>query len=277
MANVELTPLPEYSAFRRLALGSWRTAKDPTIYGMLEVRAEPCLEYIEAFRQRTGVRLTVTHLVTKAVGEALRRCPEANAVLRFNRIYLRKHVDISILVVQTDEGAGKVDLAAAKIEDVDQKSLLELAKECETQIQKVRARKDAAMEAGKRSTSRIPLIFMGLALDLIAFLMYTLNLDLSRIGIPRDPFGGATVTNVGSLGIDTAYVPLVPYTRVPLFVAPGAIKDVAVVEDGKVIPGKVLRIHASIDHRLVDGFHTMVLSKTIREYLEHPFQHFDAL
>ena len=42
--------------------------------------------------------------------------------------------------------------------------------------------------------------------------MYTFNLDLSGLGMPRDAFGGVTITNVGSLGLDIAYVPLVPYT-----------------------------------------------------------------
>lgn len=277
MPNIDLQPVREYSAFRRLALGSWRTAYDPTIYGAMEVRMEPCLAYIEAFRQRTGIRLTVTHLVAKALAEGLRKCPEANGVLRFNRIYLRKQVDLSILVVQTDEGASRVDLAAAKIENVDQKSLYQLAREIEAQVSRVRKRQDPAMEQGKKSTAKIPLWLMGWALDLLSFLMYTLNLDLSWAGIPKDPFGGATVTNVGSLGIETAYVPLVPYTRVPIFVAPGAITDAPVVENGQVVPGKVLRLHATFDHRLVDGFHTMVLAKTIRAWLEEPFRYFDEL
>lgn len=277
MPNIDLQPVREYSAFRRLALGSWRTAYDPTIYGAMEVRMEKSLAYIEAFRQRTGIRLTVTHLVAKALAQGLRQCPEANGVLRFNRIYLRRDVDLSILVVQTDEGASKVDLAAAKIKNVDQKSLLTLAREIEAQVSRVRKRQDPAMEQGKKSTARIPLFLMNWALDLLSFLMYTLNLDLSWAGIPRDPFGGATVTNVGSLGIETAYVPLVPYTRVPIFVAPGAICDAAVVENGQVVPGKVLRLHATFDHRLVDGFHTMVLAKTIRAWLEDPFRYFDDL
>ena len=58
--------------------------------------------------------------------------------------------------------------------------------------------------------------------------------------MPKDPFGGATITNIGSLGLDTGFVPLVPYTRVPIFVAPGKIDDVPVVENGKVVPGKLM-------------------------------------
>src|SRR4051812_49096714 len=115
MPNIEIRPLTELSSFRRLAIGSWQTAYDPSVYGSIEVRMEKALAYIEAFRARTGKRVTVTHLVAKALAEALRRCPEANAILRFNRIYLRQSVDLSILVVQMDEGHQRADLAACLV------------------------------------------------------------------------------------------------------------------------------------------------------------------
>jgi pyruvate dehydrogenase E2 component (dihydrolipoamide acetyltransferase) len=275
MPHLELTPKTDISSFRKLAIGSWRTTYDPTVYGTLTVRMDKALAYIEAFRQRTGLRLTVTHLMTKAMGEALRRCPEANALLRFNKIYLRKQVTISALVVQTD--AGKVDLTSAKIDDADKKSLREIAQEMEEAVRRVRERRDVALEKGKGTIQKIPYMFLNLFTWLLGFLMYTLNLDLSGIGMPKDAFGSVIITNVGSLGLDTAYVPLVPYTRVPIFVAPGAVKDVPVVEDGKVVPGKVMNINASFDHRFIDGFHAGVLANTLREMLENPFEKFDAL
>jgi pyruvate dehydrogenase E2 component (dihydrolipoamide acetyltransferase) len=95
--------------------------------------------------------------------------------------------------------------------------------------------------------------------------------------MPRDPFGGVTVTNIGSLGLDIAYVPLVPYTRTPIFIAPGAIRDEAVVEDGKVVVGKVMRVNATFDHRFIDGYHASVLSKALREMIENPFESFDKI
>lgn len=265
------------ASFRKLAIGSWQTAYDPTVYGTLTVRMEKALQYIEEFRRVTGRRVTVTHLVTKAVAEALRRCPDANAVLRFNKIYLRKNVVISVLVVQPDEATGKVDLSAARVEDADRKTLVQLADELEEIIRNVRNRKDKALEKGKGTIGKIPFMLMNVFLKLIAFVMYTLNIDLSRLGLPKDAFGSVTITNVGSLGLDTAYVPLVPYTRVPIFIAPGAVKDTPVVDEGKVVPGKVMNVNASFDHRFIDGYHASVLAKTVREMLEDPFSRFDDL
>ncbi len=277
MAHLELFEKKDVSSFRKIAIGSWRTTYDPTVYGTLSVRMDKAMEYIERFRQVHGRKLTVTHLVTKACAEALRRCPDANAILRFNKIYVRKKITISVLVVQTDQGDGKVDLAAAKIDDAEKKSLTEIADEMQAAVDRVRMRKDEAMEKGKSTIKMIPFVFMNAFLRFVAFLMYTLNIDMSWAGMPRDAFGGLTVTNVGSLGLETAYVPLVPYTRVPIFVAPGLVKEVPVVEDGKIVIGKVMNINASFDHRFIDGYHASVLSKTVHEYLEDPFKHLDPL
>ncbi len=277
MGHLELTKKNKVASFRKLAIGTWKTAYDPTVYGTLTVRMDKALAYIEKFREITGKRLTVTQLVTKACAEALKRCPDANAILRFNKIYLRKHVNISVLVVQTDQGAGKVDLTAAKIEDADQKTLVQIVDEMNATVENVRARKDVALEKGKSTVQLIPFMLMNLFLRLLGLLMYTFNIDLSFAGMPKDAFGSLTVTNVGSLGLETAYVPLVPYTHVPIFVAPGMVKEVPVVENGKVIPGKVMNINASFDHRFIDGYHASVLSKTLREMMENPFESFDRL
>jgi len=147
----------------------------------------------------------------------------------------------------------------------------------DAQVGGIRSGADKAMKKAKNDIMKIPFLAMNAFLKLIAFLLYDLNLDLRAIGFPKDAFGGATVTNVGSLGLDVAYVPLVPYTRVPIFVAPGLVRDEAVVDDGKVVPGRVMYINASFDHRFIDGYHAMVLSRTLREVLGDPWTHLDPL
>lgn len=275
MAHLELTPKDNISSFRKLAIGSWKTAYDPTVYGTMTLRMEKALAYIEAFRQKTGIRLTVTHLLARAMAEALRRCPEANAILRFNKIYLRKRITISMLVVQTD--GGKVDLTSTKIDDAERKTLRDIATEMEITVRRVRERKDAAMEKGKGTVQKVPYLLLNLFTWLMSFFMYTLNWNMKWAGMPEDAFGSAILTNVGSLGLDTAYVPLVPYSRVPILLAPGAVKDAPVVDNGQVVAGKIMNVNATFDHRFIDGFHASILSTTLREMMEDPFTHFDAL
>lgn len=277
MTHLELIRKKQVAPFRKLAIGTWQTAYDPTVYGGITLRMDRAMEYIERFRAATGRRLTITHLVTKACAEALRRVPDANAILRFNKLYLRKHINISVLVVQTDQGEGDPDLTAAKVNDADQKNLVQIVDELEATVEKVRTRQDKGLESGKATVAKVPFILMNAFLKLIAFLLYTLNIDLTFAGMPRDAFGSLTVTNIGSLGLETGFVPLVPYTRVPIFISPGIVKEAPVVENGKLAIGKVMQLNASFDHRFIDGYHAMVLAKTIREMLENPFEKFDDL
>ncbi len=277
MPNLELIKKTDVSSFRKIAIGTWQTAYDPSVYGTMEIRMDAAMRYIADFRQRTGKRVTVSHLMAKAMGAVFQEVPDANAILRFNRVYLRKRIGAFFQVVMTDEGASKTDLSGATIYDVEQKSLLQICDEFQAKVDKVRARKDEALESTRKTFLSVPYFFLNRFLKLIGFFSYTLNLDLRWAGIPNDPFGSCMITNVGTLGLDTAYVPLVPYSRVPILLAVGAVKDAPVVEDGVIKVGKLMRVNATFDHRFIDGFHAAVMSRVLRKWLEQPYEHFDSL
>ena len=203
----------------------------------MTLRMEKALKYIERFREVHGVRLTVTHLVAKAVAEALQRCPDANAILRFNKIYLRQGVTISILVVQTDQGDGKVDLTAAKIENAENKSLKEMADELQATIDRVRQRKEKSLEKGKKRGRAHP-VHVDERVPQGARVLHV-HAEPRRCRACRATRSAARRSRTSDRwGSTRRFVPLVPYTRVPIFVAPGAIVDEPVVENGKVVPGK---------------------------------------
>jgi pyruvate dehydrogenase E2 component (dihydrolipoamide acetyltransferase) len=277
MPNLELSRKDDLSSFRKIAIGTWQTAYDPSVYGSLELRMDAALRYIEEFREKTGRRLTVSHLMAKAAGRALAECPDANAIMRFNRIYLRKRIGVFFQVVMTDEGSTKIDLSGATLYDVEDKSLLEICDEFEQKVKKVRARQDPALEKTRSSFKAIPFFMLNAFLKTLAFFVSTLNLDLSWAGIPKDPFGSIMITNIGTLGLDLAYVPLVPYSRVPILLAVGAVKQKAVVDEGKVVPGFTCMVNATFDHRVIDGFHAAVMSKELRKHLEHPYEAFGPI
>jgi len=275
MGNVKLAGKAKISPFRKLALGTWETAYDPSIYGTLRVRADALLDYIEKFRVKYGKKLTVTHLVAKAVGVALKETPDANAILRFNKIYLRKNVDVSLLVLM--EHDGKKDLSAAKVDDIDTKSLQEIVTEIEARAEKIRARKDKELEQTRQSMQLVPAFFINRFLKILSFLLYTLNLNLKWLGMPKDPFGGAIITSIGSLGLQTGYVPIVPYTRVPIYIAPGAISREAVVEGDTIVIGHMLDVNVTFDHRIIDGAHAADLGAAVRRVLSNPEAELDPV
>jgi len=282
MPNIELTPKRDLSSFRKIAIGTWRTAKDPSVYGSLSLEMDATLDYIDAYRARTGQRLTLTHLMAKAVALALAEMPDANAVLRFGRIWLRKDVDVFFQVVMKDPDTGQIDLSGLTIRQADRKPLPDIVDEFVRVAEKVRAGKDRDKEQTRQTFKRLPGFLTGWLLDTISFLLYTLNLNLSWAGLPRDAFGSVMVTNIGSLGLEEAYVPLVPYSKVPLLVAMGAVKKTPVVDEGDdgidtLRIARVMRLFATFDHRLLDGAHAAKMSSVLRKVFADPEAHFGRL
>lgn len=275
--NAALRPEERVSSFRKIAAGTWDDPRDPQIYGTLTIRMEEALRYVEAYRRVTGRHLTVTHLVGKAVATALREVPEANAILRARRPYRRERVSVFFSVAMEDEQTGAVDLSGAKIDDVADKDLGAIVDELESEVSRVRQGTDEDLKRSRDTFAAVPFFAVRRVLDAISFGLYGLNLDLTGIGLPKDPFGSVIVTNIGSLGLSEAYAPLMAYSRTPLLLAVGAVTDAAVVDDGEVRAGKVMRIHATLDHRLLDGKHAARLSKIIRRVLEDPFGQLDPI
>lgn len=270
MPNLALTPKENLSSFRRIAIGTWRTTYDPTVYGTLALRGDRVMAYLDDFRKRTGKRVTLSHLMAKAVAMTLAEMPDANAILRWNRIYLRKDIGVFFQVAMEDEKTGEIDLSGATIFDAHTKSLLEIVEEFEKKVGAVRKREDKNLEGSRNLFKSIPFFLLNTMLDLIGWLSFTLNLDLRWAGIPKDPFGSVMITNIGSLGLEEAYVPLVPYSRVPLLIALGQVKDEPVVEDGQIVPAKIVRAFATFDHRVLDGMHAAKMSKTLKRIFADP-------
>lgn len=274
MPNVRGKPKQNPSLFRKIAIGTWRNAGDPSVYGSVEVDMEASLAYLQAFREATGKRATVTHLVARAVGQVLHDHPDANAILRWNRVYLRDEVTLFMQVAMQDEATGAPDLSGITLRDPHRKSLVELVDEVEEKARKVRARRDPSLERSRGLFRYLPHLLLNPVLDAMAFLSYDLNLDLSWAGLPKDPFGAVMITNLGSLGLDAAFVPLIPYSRVPLLLALGAVQETAVVRDGALCARRTMKVNATFDHRFLDGVHVAAMARTLRAWLESPEAHF---
>ena len=277
MPNLEIDRERELSTFRKIALGTWRTTYDPSVYGSLTLRMDRALEYIDAFRAATGRRVTVTHLMARAAAAVFERVPDANAIIRLGRIYRRKKIGVFFQVAMEDPETGKIDLSGATIHEPERKSLVEICDELEQRFAKVRKNTDGALARTRNLFKKMPIPAMGPLLDLTSFASYTLNLDLTWAGIPRDAFGSIMITNIGALGLEEAFVPLVPYSRVPLLIALGAIKDTPVADNGHVTIAKTMRLCATFDHRILDGAHAAAMARTVRAWMEHPFEHFDRV
>src|SRR5262249_48810444 len=158
----------DVSSFRKIAIGTWATAYDPSVYGTMVVRMDEAVKYLAQFREKTGRRLTISHMMAKVAAMALKEMPDANAILRWNRVYLRKRIGVFFQVVMTDEGEGKVDLSGATLYDVENMSLLQICDEFEKKVSLVRDRKDPALEKTRGTFKAIPYFALNFLLKAIS-------------------------------------------------------------------------------------------------------------
>lgn len=77
-----------------------------------------------------------------------------------------------------------------------------------------------------------------------------------------------TISNLGMFGIEEFTAIINPPDACILAV--GGIKDTPVVRNGQIVPGKVMKVTLSCDHRVVDGATGAAFLQTLKMMLENP-------
>lgn len=86
---------------------------------------------------------------------------------------------------------------------------------------------------------------------------------------PQDWEGNTfTISNLGMFGIDEFTAIINPPDACILAV--GSIVEKPVVKDGAIVPGHIMKLTLSCDHRVVDGATGAAFMGTLRSYLEEP-------
>jgi pyruvate/2-oxoglutarate dehydrogenase complex dihydrolipoamide acyltransferase (E2) component len=269
--NVDCTRVERVSGFRKLSLGTWRDAYDPSVYGWMCVDAEPIDKFLAARREQSGETLTYTHFFTAVLAAYFKAHPEANALLRFGRPYVRRHISALVQVAIPAQGHHDVDLSGVTLRQLESKNLVGIAQEIRHQASKIRRGEDKEFAKAKGAIQAIPFLLMFPFIRLMSIVSYSLNLKLSALGLAEDPFGTFMVTNVGSLGIDAGFAPLVPYSRCGFVFSIGKkVLRPTVSEQGSVVAREQLSISATFDHRLYDGFHLAGLVRHVERACAHP-------
>lgn len=81
-----------------------------------------------------------------------------------------------------------------------------------------------------------------------------------------------TISNLGMFGIDefTAII----NTPDACILAVGGIQQVPVVKEGQIVPGNVMKLTLSCDHRVVDGASGAAFLQSLKAYIENPITMF---
>ena len=118
----------------------------------------------------------------------------------------------------------------------------------------------------------VPVVHDADAKDLIQISIESRQvIERARSGRPAEgDLSGATfsISNLGMFGIDEFVAIINPPEAAILAV--GTIKDVPVVEEGRIVPGKVMRMTLSVDHRVFYGATAAQFMAEVKRLIENP-------
>ncbi|MCB1215251.1 MAG: 2-oxo acid dehydrogenase subunit E2, partial [Deltaproteobacteria bacterium] len=176
------------------------------------------------YAKEKGVKLTLLPFLMKACALSLKDYPALNASLVNDKIYYKKYYHFGFAV---DTEAG---LMVPVIRNVDQKSILTLAKELTELSTKTRERKIESQDLKGSSFS---------------------------------------ITNIGSLG-GRAFTPILNYPDSAILGLGRAYQKAIVNQEGQIKAAWVLPLCLTFDHRITDGATAARFTNKVIQYLQDP-------
>lgn len=264
------------SSWRRISVGIWDSPGDPQIYGFETYPVENLLEYLKKIEDKTGVKITLTTFVMKAISRIFETYPDLNSLVVGSSVYQRTTNDVFCLVASEGDSPSDAELSGVKLTDVDEMTLLEIARVLKDRAKKVRSGEDLEIEKTKKLVEYLPSFMLPFMVSLIDFLTFYISWDLDFLGIRSDPFGSAMVTSVGQFGLKQGFAPLVRSSHCPMLVVPGQIHETTFAVDGEPEVKKGITISCTFDHRVYDGYQVGYLARLFRSMITEPREHFPA-
>jgi hypothetical protein len=261
--NVPLTGRLELSSWRTQALSTWNSVSDASVPAIVEVNAEPMIRFLEAHNQREGARASPVHFVLKAVALTLRELPNANCLIRNGCLYHRRDADIFIPVTLDTDGH---ELSYFVVRNADTKSVSEIAEELTRAAWTLRKEGTRIKTVTNRWLRRPFMRF-------VEYVLFSLNIWSPAMGIPKNPFGSAAVTDLSEFGADYMFPPLLPFARFPFVVGIGSIRS-KYGPDG--VAERWMPLCIVFDHRIIDGVYAGRIYKFLRRVWAAPEDHMNA-
>lgn len=267
--NVQYTGPRKINIWRKIALNTWKQPEYSTIYSRVELNASPALDFLKDYNRKNDQKITLTHIVGKTCGEILKAHPELNSVVRGSKLYQRKNSDVFFHVSVIDSKKEE-NLSGHTLRKIDTKSLQEVAKELSNHSKEIKKGDDKLFDGIKSVLKFVPSCLVSSVIAITTFIQYRLNLWSPLLKTQQDSFGSMMLTNVGSGGVEEAFVPFVPYTKIHSICSMGMVTKKPVVDGDSIIIGKRIVFCWTLDHRLVDGSNAAKMLRTFKRFFENP-------
>jgi pyruvate/2-oxoglutarate dehydrogenase complex dihydrolipoamide acyltransferase (E2) component len=261
--NVALKGPIKVSNWRKSSVGTYNAPSDCEVYCLQSIDIGPSLNFLAS----KNSSITLTHLAGKAAGLMIESYPQINRILRFSRFYKRDDISIFFQVAVDDQGE---DLSGHTVRNINNLSLDEIKQDMSSTIKEIKKGNDVNYKKVKTTMNFIPSIAVYPFIKIYGFILYQLNIWTSLFGAPQDSFGSMMISNIGQLGLQTAFAPLVPFSRCPLILTLGEVYEKPVVKNNEIVIQKTMDLGWTLDHRIIDGVVGAKMAKKFQHLMEHP-------
>lgn len=251
--------------WRLTAATIYRKPVDSKILGSVELDVTDLEFYISELRKK-GIKVTLTHFFTLAAGRAIaEEVPEFNTYLKRGRIYPFGRLTASVSL-RMPSG----EMSSIKVTDPGKKNYREVVNELTAGIEEAILGEESKANRMKGALGTIPWPFRKWVYELIRFIILDLGISIPALGLSAQSFGTYIISNVGTLGLDGGYPALMPTGNVSLVLILGRVRDMPWVHEGQVVPRRILKVSAALDHRVVDAAHGGKLFNYLRRAVKAP-------
>ena len=256
--------------WRLTASTIYRKPADSKILGSADLDVTDLENYISALR-KNGTKVTLTHFFTLATGRAIaEQIPEFNTYLKRGRIYPFPELTASVSL-RMPSG----EMSSIKMSSPEKKNYREAVNELTQGIEEAILGEESKANRMKGALGNIPWPFRKWVYALIRFVLIDLGFSIPSLGLSAQSFGTYIISNVGTLGLDGGYPALMPTGNISLVLILGRVREMPWVHEGKVVPRRIIKIAAALDHRVVDAAHGGKLFNFLRKAVREP-QMFEA-
>lgn len=213
--------------------------------------------------------LGLFHILVAAAVRTLQERPRMNRFIAGRRLYQRQAIDISISVIKAKNDEAR--LTVVKQRFTGDEGLCAVRALVETIVANGRAPGETASEKEVSLVSRLPRWVIAALIRLQRLGDYW-NLLPARL-IENDPlYASAMVSNLGSIGIDSAFHHLYEHGTLPIFATMGRILPEVVADDQRQpVVRDILTLRYSFDERIADGYYAARTLERLNHYVQNPW------
>lgn len=241
--------------FRRIAPALWNNPQDPSVYGFIELDISDL-----------NNKSLLLPVLIKSVAETISLHPELSQMVKWGQIFNRQEKGLTVMVNIPE----RKDLSALYVPLNRCENIKLIENLLEEKIKKIRDYQDPHLGHALEFLGTSPWFFIRFFLKIYSLLTYELGLPIPLKFLPYRPFGSVILSNVGSLGIQKALLPLVPLSRATMMISIGEWSEEVKYHNNQISVRQIINLGVTFDHRILDGSHA---GHMLQDFKKSFYQH----